>query len=433
LSDESLAQRAKALTLMGELATSRGDLGGALARYREAEQSTGELISRYPDNADMLFDHAQTVFWIGDAQLKRGEFAAAERSLRTYKALAERMVALQPGDNRFRQERIYADSNLGVLLLQQDRADDAFTLFGNAVAESEMLMAAAPASRDLRVGLIEALAWQAEAGEQSGRLATAIALRRRQVNLAGAMVSRPESDVEFRLQRGVGLQRLASLLAQQGRVEEAERTYRLALGDHRILGEREADNAVWASNEASARLGLASLLLLGGHQDEAATLIKEACATIGSLYRRDPAVEKIRVDQQVSCLLGSARLAQAAGSQSRAVDLAAKAAAIARLELTPASRPALRFQFARAETLHAALLAGAGDRSGALAAFRAAAANAPPAGSNPARLALQTLASRALGDKEGERRASVALGRQGYADPWLGRDQQQLARAGWSS
>lgn len=433
LSDESLAQRAKALTLMGELATSRGDLGGALARYREAAQSTGELISRHPENADTLFDHAQTVFWIGDAQLKRGELAAAERSLRTYKALAERMVALRPGEDRFRQERIYADSNLGVLLLQQDRADDAFTLFGNAVAGSEMLMAAAPASRDLRVGLIEALAWQAEAGEQSGRLATATALRRRQVELAGAMVSRPESDVEFRLQRGVGLQRLASLLTLQGKLEEAERTYRLALGDHRILGEREADNAVWASNEASARLGLASLLLLGGRNVEAATLVNDACATIGRLHRRDPAVEKIRVDQQVSCLLGSARVAQSAGDQSRAVDLAAKAAAIARLELTPASKPALRFQFVRAETLHAVLLAGAGDRSGALAAFRAAAASAPPAGSNPARLALQTLASRALGGREAERQAAAALGRQGYADPWLSRDQQQLAKAGWSS
>src|SRR4030095_10063883 len=40
LSDESLAQRSKALTLMGEIANTRGSLDGALRHYQEALASS---------------------------------------------------------------------------------------------------------------------------------------------------------------------------------------------------------------------------------------------------------------------------------------------------------------------------------------------------------------------------------------------------------
>jgi tetratricopeptide (TPR) repeat protein len=44
LSDEALAQRSKALTLIGKIAASRGDLDGALRRYREALAGTAEAL-----------------------------------------------------------------------------------------------------------------------------------------------------------------------------------------------------------------------------------------------------------------------------------------------------------------------------------------------------------------------------------------------------
>ena len=51
LSDEALAQRSRALTLMGEIANTRGDLDGALRRYREALAGTGEALRRKPGDA----------------------------------------------------------------------------------------------------------------------------------------------------------------------------------------------------------------------------------------------------------------------------------------------------------------------------------------------------------------------------------------------
>ena len=47
---------------MGEIANTRGDLDGALRRYREALASTAEQLRRDPDDPERLFDHAQNVY-----------------------------------------------------------------------------------------------------------------------------------------------------------------------------------------------------------------------------------------------------------------------------------------------------------------------------------------------------------------------------------
>ena len=430
LSDESLVQRAKALTLMGEMATSRGDLVGALARYRQAAQSTAELISRNPDDPELLFDHAQSVFWIGDALLKRGDVAGAERHLREYKTLADRMVALRPGETRYRKEGIYADSNLGVLLLEQDRSADALPLFGYAVAASELLSASAPQDDGLRQALIEALAWQAEAAERSGRLETAVALRRRQVALAGAMVARPRGDVEYLRQRAFGLTRLANLLLMQGRPADAEQHLRQALYDHRLLAKTEADNVDWSLNDANARLRLASILLLRGEIAPAEALVKAGCALIERFHRLDPGVQEVRVHDRTACLQGQARLAAASGDAAGGSRLATQAAALLRQELTARSMPDIRFRYAQAETLRGVLLAASGETAAAAAAFRAAAASAPPDAGYPVRAAARSLFLQGSGQSGPARESAALLARQGYSDPWLLRDRQALARAG---
>src|SRR4051812_411096 len=72
LSDEALAQRSRALTLMGEIAQTRGDLVGAQSRYQEALASTSEALRRYPNDGQRIFDHAQNVFYVGAIAYQRG-------------------------------------------------------------------------------------------------------------------------------------------------------------------------------------------------------------------------------------------------------------------------------------------------------------------------------------------------------------------------
>src|SRR4051812_9953780 len=94
LTDAALSQRSKALSLMAQVANARGDAQGALKLYREALTATAEAMRRNPSDPQPIFDHAQNVFYAGQFAQKGGDLQTAESSMREYKRLAQRMVAL---------------------------------------------------------------------------------------------------------------------------------------------------------------------------------------------------------------------------------------------------------------------------------------------------------------------------------------------------
>src|SRR5438270_13340386 len=91
LTDAALSQRAKALSLMAQVANSRGDSKTALNLYRQAIAGTAEAMRRDPSNAQAIFDHAQNVFYVGEIAQVASDLPTAEASMREYKRLATRM------------------------------------------------------------------------------------------------------------------------------------------------------------------------------------------------------------------------------------------------------------------------------------------------------------------------------------------------------
>src|SRR5690348_7972835 len=73
LSADSLGRRARTLHLLGEVADLRGDSSAALKSFREASASTSELLKRWPNDPQRIFDHAQSVYYVGTIALERGQ------------------------------------------------------------------------------------------------------------------------------------------------------------------------------------------------------------------------------------------------------------------------------------------------------------------------------------------------------------------------
>ena len=96
LSDAALAQRSRALTLIGEIAHKRGNLDAALKRYQEALAGTAEALRRAPADPQRLFDHAQSVFCVGSLALERGRVDEAAARYEEYRQLAAQMIASAP-------------------------------------------------------------------------------------------------------------------------------------------------------------------------------------------------------------------------------------------------------------------------------------------------------------------------------------------------
>jgi tetratricopeptide (TPR) repeat protein len=327
LSDEALAQRSKALTLMGDIAHRRGDLDRALRLYRQGLAGTAEALRRDPDNPQRLFDHAQNVFWIGEIARDKGDLLEGEAARREYKRLADRMVALEPGNPRWQSEARDADANLGILLFDQQRFAEASRLFRRSLQVSEALARRDPADQAAQMSLWESLAWLSDSIAAEGQLHEAAKLRERQVALITAALRDDPSNVQLQQRIVPALRGLARLQATQGDVARGLTTVSLAVDHAGQLLPAEPDNVNWMRLAAGAELDRAGLLLLSKRVGEASQQTEHACGLIAGIAARDTASADAR-SLGFDCLLQRARVALAAGESARALVTAGEALAL---------------------------------------------------------------------------------------------------------
>jgi tetratricopeptide (TPR) repeat protein len=328
LSDDALAQRSKALTLMGEVANLRGDLEGALRRYREAMAGSAEMLRRAPNDPQRLFDHAQNVFWVGEVARQRGQTDQAEAAMREYKRLADKMVALQPDNPKWRMETKYADSNLGIILYDQRRYVEADRQLQHALMTVESLAASDPGNQEYQKSLLESLAWVADAQSGEGLIDESIAKRERQVSLIEDLRRRYPSDVEYRQKAIPAHRALGRLLVSRGESDAGLEHLRAAVTIGQQLIPTEPDNMLWLQFTAGAQLDLAKALLVMRKIDEAAVQTRAACELVDRLAGRDvSAVE--RRSLQIDCLSQRALVATEGGAHGEAIGLAQRALAAA--------------------------------------------------------------------------------------------------------
>jgi len=394
LSDEALAQRSRALTLMGQIADTRGDLDGALRRYREAMSGTAEMVRRSPDDPQRLFDHAQNVFYWGEVSERRGRLDVAETAMREYKRLADRMVALDPENRKWQMEVKYADTNLGFILYKQRRYAEAARQFGSALILVERLAAAEPRNEDYQKSLPETLAWLADAQFGEGRLEEAIGQRERQVSLLDALM-RASDDVVFRDGSIAANRVLGRWLVSRGSVESGLAHARRSVEIAEALMPNEPDNMTWVEYAAGAKLDLTTILLSMGRVEEAAAQTRSACDLSTRLLARDRNVVLWRTIA-IDCLTGRTAVAMASRSFAEAQQLAQRTVSEAQA-FRGSDDVETRFTRASAYKLLGDVYAREGNRAEALKAWTAALATWPRSTESPRQMAMKAEILSSLG------------------------------------
>jgi tetratricopeptide (TPR) repeat protein len=338
LSDEALAQRSKALTLMGEMAQTRGDLDGALARYREAMQGTAEAVRRDSTDPKRLFDHAQNVFWVGYIDYQRGSTDKASSAFREYRRLADRMIALAPNQPDYRMERIYADTNLGTVLMDQRRFSEAAQTYQNLLVSTEALANANPRNFEYQKQLTESLAWLSEAREYSGQLDDAIALRERQIAILARLWQSHRGDTGLKRGELAARRSLSRLYASRGQITQAFDQAGLANGVLAYLAKTEPENMQWVQIGANLKLEQSELQLAVGKIVEASASASSVCYATQKLAARDQTVEVWRTAMQKRCYSVRAKIALRSGKADEALANARQALTLSRAEREPSVR-----------------------------------------------------------------------------------------------
>ena len=328
LSDAALSQRSKALSLMAEVAESRGDSAGALRLYRTAMAGTAEAARRAPNDPQALFDHAQNVFYVGQIDRQLGDFKANEAAMREYKDLAIRMIALGPDSMKWRMEKNYADTNLGVALADQRRFPEAVEQFSEALTTMEAIATADPRNREYQQNLAEGLAWLADAQGSMGDYRGAIASRTRGIATLQRLFDQT-GDVDYEQRLVPAHVSLGYLYLEQGQAEAAGEEFRTAVAMADALLPKEPTNTTWREYATKAHLALARQLLVSGRKDEAAVRLASACQLVDTLLRRNPAKPEWRVGSS-RCLALQSQIALAGGDRDQALKLAQANLAVAR-------------------------------------------------------------------------------------------------------
>jgi tetratricopeptide (TPR) repeat protein len=369
LPEASLAQRSRALTLMGEMANTRGDLDGALARYREAKASTAELARRSPDNPQYLFDHAQNVYWVGYIDYQRGNLDRAAEAFREYRSLADRMVAIAPTNSEYRLERIYAESNLGTVLVSQRKYQEAAETYQRLLEPSEALLAKDPANKDYQDRLFNALAWLADAREFTGQFDEATAHRQRQLAVLDRAWDPGKPDTTIKRHEMTARRAMARLLAYRGQMAEAIEQARLASAVIGWLTKAEPQNTEWIEAGTLASFERARLELDSGNLPQARAAADAACNASAGLVAKDRSVALWRTGLQRLCYDIRARIAVKGGDPSQGVNLARQSLALAREETNLINRAMM---MARSNLILGDALTSADQSDEALSAYQRA-------------------------------------------------------------
>lgn len=412
LPDESIAQRSSALTLMGEIASARGDLDGALNRYRQAMSGTAEMVRREPGDPQRLFDHAQNVFYWGEVAERRGRLDIAETAMREYKRLADRMVAIDPENRKWQMEVKYADTNLGALLYKLKRYADASRQFTGALALVEKLAAADPRNEEYQQSIPETLAWLADAQFGEGRLDEAIGQRERQVALLEALTEK--SDNVANRQASIAARRaLGRMLASRGSIGPGLEQVRKAVETAEGLMPAEPDNMTWVEYAAGAKLDLAAILLSTGRTEEAAAQTRSACDLSNRLLARDRAVVVWR-SIEIDCLTRRAEIAMTSGSIAEAQQLAVRAVTSSR-DFNGGDEATTLFTRATAYQLLGDVFAREGNRADATKAWNAALATWPKSvAETPRQMAIRANLLSSLGRSDEAKQLSSRVAEIGY-------------------
>jgi tetratricopeptide (TPR) repeat protein len=371
LDANALGRRSRALQLIGEIRESRGQLDQAQLAFQQAADTTARLLALAPNDAPRIFDHAQSVYWVGHMAWQRARRPEAERSFRRYLELANRLVQLDAKNPDWQAEVAYAQENVGVICLESARYVEALAAFSETHRIWRGLLATQPARA---FELANTIGWMAKTYEAQGDFSRAIKAQQEKLQL---LESVPEAATNQQVQR--------SLMTIQGELARLELSlgqpaaalpYALAAVQRaKTLVAADPANQTWLEQLCLAAAILAETQLADGDSTAAAENARLALDGSAKLLALDPTMAQWQVTLRGRALDLTTRLARADEIPQYRKDLNDYLAKVK--PFTTADRELdlpRRIIVARIELLLGNLQAQAGLRAGAEVLWRAAAA-----------------------------------------------------------
>jgi tetratricopeptide (TPR) repeat protein len=274
-----------------------------------------------------MFDHSQSLFWVGDIARQRGETDAAREAFSGYHALAKRLVALEPDNDDWQLELKYAISNLGTLARESGETEEAEDQFRQAVSLSQALLEKAPEDVERRLSAGTARAWLADTLVDQLLLQQASEQRRQELEVYAAGLALHPEDTRLLLQEATAHGAAGSLAVHLGDLDAALVEVTTAVAIQERLSGLDSDSAERTEFTALARSLLGEVLFYLGEFSESETALTRAISDGETLLRGDPdqVIWRRELDARPSWILARLAYQNSPSDVGRAVSLATSA------------------------------------------------------------------------------------------------------------
>ncbi len=376
LDADSLGRRARALHMIGDLAQQRGKFEETVRDFQEAANTTTRLLKAHPDDPQRIFDQSQSEYWVGYVQWYRGHLHEAEAAFRRSLDMTQRMNKAKPGDHDWQLEDVFAKANIGVVLTELGRADEALPLLTDARNEIAQFVRTHPEDAE-REGSV--IGWSVYAYAALGRDEDAIRADHDKIAAAmGEPNAARNRDVQFLVANAH--HEIGAWQRNIGRSDDALASVRRALAKFQTLNASDPTNTENISEIVGSQALLTELLEDIGDRAAARAQLQEASAGLAALMARP-------IPKRVWRLSYSATVAELQGSLADSEDerqaaISALAAFMADVRLYESQGGVVPQMdapsIASAGVMQGDLLAHAGDADLAREAWQSAAARIRP-------------------------------------------------------
>jgi tetratricopeptide (TPR) repeat protein len=170
----------------------------ATAAFSRALKADLALAAKAPTDRDRQTDLAGVYGWLADAEADQKAPGPAIRDRLSERAIYQRLLARQPGDNAVKLMLIHNGVALAAIYSQAGRLDDAVVELSQATEGAERLIAFQPDNTDYRAHAALAQTFYAKALLAKGDLAGANAAADRALELAVGLVRKDPTVVLWR-------------------------------------------------------------------------------------------------------------------------------------------------------------------------------------------------------------------------------------------
>ncbi|PHS28478.1 MAG: hypothetical protein COA84_01455 [Robiginitomaculum sp.] len=220
LSGDELGRLGKLLHVVGDARTTDGNVEGAIEALTLAKKVTGQLLARSPNDLERLYDHSQSVFWLGNNALTLGKYVQAKESFREYSKYSEKLVLEEPRNQKYQAELAYSNSNNGIVLLYNGQANlaleqfsQAIQMYGNGLIDIGLVKGDS---------LANAYSWAAIASIASGNLRKATIFHKHEEQIWTGLLEVTPNSRSRQMKFASSLIRRASVFGDMGELSKAK-------------------------------------------------------------------------------------------------------------------------------------------------------------------------------------------------------------------